>query len=95
MGTADGRSCSPDIAIRVVKLLAAQMRFTHILNGRFKGGYITRHYGQPAAHIDAVQLEIAQSAYLREARAPVFDAEFALPLQILLRQTLSELRREA
>ena len=95
VGTADGRSCSPDIATRVVKLLAAQMRFTHILNGRFKGGYITRHYGQPAAHINAVQLEIAQSAYLREARAPVFDAEFALPLQILLRQTLSELRREA
>ncbi len=95
VGTSDGRSCSPAIAMQLVKLLAAQTQFTHILNGRFKGGYITRHYGQPAAHIDAVQLEIAQSAYLREARAPVFDPAFAQPLQILLRQALSELRREA
>jgi N-formylglutamate deformylase len=95
VGTADGRSCSPGIATQVVGMLAAQTEFTHVLNGRFKGGYITRHYGQPAAHIDAVQLEIAQSAYLREARAPIFDAAFAGPLQILLRQALSELSREA
>ncbi len=95
VGTADGRSCSPGIATQVVGMLAAQTEFTHVLNGRFKGGYITRHYGQPAAHIDAVQLEIAQSAYLREERAPIFDAAFARPLQILLRQTLSELSREA
>jgi N-formylglutamate deformylase len=95
VGTVDGRSCSPGIATRIVSMLAAQTQFTHVLNGRFKGGYITRHYGQPAAHVDAVQLEIAQSAYLREARAPIFDAAFAKPLQILLRQALSELRREA
>jgi N-formylglutamate amidohydrolase len=59
-----------------------------VVNGRFKGGYITRHYGNPAAHIEAVQLEIAQCAYLEEARTPVFDAARAQPLKSLLRELL-------
>jgi N-formylglutamate deformylase len=95
VGTADGRSCSPAIATRIVRMLAAQDRFSHVVNGRFKGGYITRHYGRPADRVDAVQLEIAQSAYLREARAPSFDAAFAQPLRNLIRHALSELRHEA
>jgi N-formylglutamate deformylase len=91
VGTADGHSCSDGIALRIVDTLAAQSRFSVVVNGRFKGGYITRHYGTPDAGIDAVQLEIAQAAYLLEARAPQFDAERARPLQNLLRQVLSEM----
>ena len=59
-----------------------------MVNGRFKGGYITRHYGKPEAGVDALQLEIAQSAYLEEARAPVFEPARAAPLRGLLRQLL-------
>ena len=44
---------------------------SHVLNGRFKGGYITRHYGQPTQGIHAVQLEMCQSLYMREA--PPYD----------------------
>jgi N-formylglutamate deformylase len=95
VGTADGRSCSPRVAGRIVDMLAAQAQFSVAVNGRFKGGYITRHYGRPEAGVDAVQLEIAQAAYLIEARAPRFDAALARPLQMVLRQVLSELRREA
>jgi N-formylglutamate deformylase len=95
VGTADGRSCSPGIALRIVDTLAAQSRFSVVLNGRFKGGYITRHYGKPDAGVDAVQLEIAQAAYINEARAPQFDAALARPLQILLRRTLSEMLGKA
>jgi N-formylglutamate deformylase len=91
VGTADGRSCAPGIALRIVETLAAQSGFSVVLNGRFKGGYITRHYGMPDAGVDAVQLEIAQAAYISEARAPQYDAARARPLQTLLRQTLSEL----
>jgi N-formylglutamate amidohydrolase len=70
--------------------LSGQRQFSFVVNGRFKGGYITRHYGNPAAHIDAVQLEIAQCAYLIEARTPAFDAALAAPLNSLLRDLLSK-----
>ncbi len=69
LGTADGASCSLALQAR----LAAALRehtvagsYTHIVNGRFKGGYITRHYGKPDDGIDAVQLELAQCAYMDE-----------------------------
>jgi N-formylglutamate deformylase len=88
VGTADGRSCSPDRVNRLLAPLNAQSQFSFVLNGRFKGGYITRHYGNPAAGIDAVQLEIAQSAYLTEARNPAYDAERSAPLTALLRDLL-------
>lgn len=88
VGTADGRSCSPIILYRIVTSLGAQNRFSFVVNGRFKGGYITRHYGNPSAHIEAVQLEIAQCAYLEEARTPAFDTARAQPLKLLLREML-------
>ena len=88
VGTADGRSCSPALQDRVAAALGAQKQFSFVVNGRFKGGYITRHYGNPAARIDAVQLEIAQSAYLEEARTPAYDAARARPLNSLLRHLL-------
>jgi N-formylglutamate deformylase len=88
VGTADGRSCSPIILYRIVTCLGAQNQFSFVVNGRFKGGYITRHYGNPAAHIEAVQLEIAQCTYLEEARTPAFDAARAQPLKSLLRELL-------
>lgn len=88
IGTAGGRSCSPDVLARLVTRLGAQKRFSYVVDGRFKGGYITRHYGNPAARIHAVQLEIAQGAYLLEARTPVFEASRAHPLTSLLRDLL-------
>jgi len=88
LGTADGRSCSPERAGRLAEKLSAQSKFSSVVNGRFKGGYITRHYGNPAARIDAVQLEIAQAAYLAEARTPQFDPDRAAPLRTLLRELL-------
>jgi len=66
LGTADGRSCSPEIQRQAEQVLACFPRFTRVVNGRFKGGYITRHYGQPAEGFEALQLEIAQSSYMDE-----------------------------
>ncbi len=71
--------------------LSAQTNFSFVVDGRFKGGYITRRYGDPARRIEAVQLEIAQCAYLTEARAPSFDAARAQPLSSLLRELLGKL----
>lgn len=66
LGTADGGSCSPDLARRLGAVLAAQDGYTHVVNGRFKGGYITRHYGRPDEGVHAVQLELAQRTYMDE-----------------------------
>jgi len=88
VGTAGGRSCSPALLSRIVASLSVQEQFSFVVDGRFKGGYITRHYGNPAERINAVQLEIAQCAYLEEARTPSFDAMRAEPLRSLLRDLL-------
>jgi N-formylglutamate deformylase len=66
LGTANGESCSPALQKKLVGVLAAQRDYTHIANGRFKGGYITRHYGRPREGVEAVQLELAQLNYMDE-----------------------------
>lgn len=75
IGTHDGKSCSPNLTARLVKSLDVP-NYTFVVNGRFKGGYITRHYGNPSQHIHAVQLELAQRTYMREE--PPFDYQSGL-----------------
>jgi N-formylglutamate deformylase len=88
VGTNDGRSCAVSLSARVVAVLAQQRRFLHVVNGRFKGGYITRAYGDPHAGTHALQLEIAQSAYMDETGSS-YDADRARPLESVLRQIVS------
>ncbi|MFD0726758.1 N-formylglutamate deformylase [Lysobacter brunescens] len=66
IGTAAGASCSPARQVCIEAALQAQQHYDWVLNGRFKGGYITRHYGDPANGIGAVQLEISQRIYMDE-----------------------------
>lgn len=66
LGTADGASCSPSLQQRLEDVLRAQDRFDVAVNGRFKGGYITRQYGRPDEGVDAVQLEMTQHNYMDE-----------------------------
>jgi N-formylglutamate deformylase len=66
LGTSGGASCSPALQARLEAVLGAQGEFDWVANGRFKGGYITRHYGRPAEGVDAVQLELAQYNYMDE-----------------------------
>jgi N-formylglutamate deformylase len=67
IGTADGASADASIAQAVVDAAAANPAYSHVLNGRFKGGYITRRYGRPAENVHAVQLEMCQSVYMQES----------------------------
>ena len=87
LGTANGTSCSPALQARIEAELAAQTDYDWIANGRFKGGHITRHYGDPANGIDAVQLEIGQRIYMDEDSFD-YDAAKAARLQPLLRALL-------
>jgi N-formylglutamate deformylase len=66
LGTAGGTSCSPALQQRLLDVLAGQGEYDFVANGRFKGGHITRHYGDPGNGIDAVQLEVSQRIYMDE-----------------------------
>lgn len=65
IGTNDDASCAESIASEVTDVANAS-GFSSVVNARFKGGYITRHYGQPKNEVHAIQLEIAQRAYMDE-----------------------------
>ena len=67
IGTATGTSCAPEIEQAVVAAARRGQRFTVAVNGRFKGGYITRQYGRPQVHVHAIQLEMCQYLYMDEA----------------------------
>ncbi len=77
IGTAAGASCAPGVQARIEATLSSQRDFDWVINGRFKGGYITRHYGGPANGVDAVQLEISQRIYMDEDSFACDDARAA------------------
>jgi N-formylglutamate deformylase len=87
LGTADGTSCSPALQQRLAAVLAAQRAHTHVVNGRFKGGHITRHYGRPDRGVEAVQLELAQLNYMDEDTFAYLPAR-ALETQAVLGRLL-------
>ncbi|KJV27796.1 N-formylglutamate deformylase [Luteibacter yeojuensis] len=66
LGTADGISCNSALQARVAAVLEAQGDYSFAVNGRFKGGHITRHYGRPEEGINAIQLELSQITYMDE-----------------------------
>ena len=88
LGTFNGASCDPALAERLKEVCAQAQGYSHVLNGRFKGGHITRHYGDPANHIHAVQLELAQSTYMEEAEPFAYREDLARPTQEVLKQLL-------
>jgi N-formylglutamate deformylase len=67
LGTVDGASAAPELVARVAASAAHAGGFTSVVDGRFKGGHITRRYGVPSRGIHAIQLEMAQRVYMDEA----------------------------
>ena len=86
LGTVAGTSCAPALRERLAAVLAAQQRFSHVVDGRFKGGYITRHYGRPQEGWHAVQMEMCWHCYMAEALPARWDDAEAGSAQALLRQ---------
>jgi N-formylglutamate deformylase len=90
IGTASGAAADSTIAEAVAReAAAAAPAVTHVVNGRFKGGYITRHYGRPAMHVHAVQLEMVQKLYMSEAAPYGYDERLARRIQPLLKRMLA------
>jgi N-formylglutamate deformylase len=91
LGTADGSSCAPEVQALAADVLAAANGFSHVINGRFKGGYVTRHYGAPACGVHALQLEMAQQCYMDEASPYRWDVARAAPLRGVLERLVESL----
>ena len=89
LGTAGGASCAPSLREALAGVLARQQAFTHVVDGRFKGGYITRHYGRPRERVHAVQLEMCFACYLDEACPSAFDAQRLTRLAPVLRELVA------
>jgi formiminoglutamase len=78
VGTAGGTTCDPRIEAATNGACRAAAGYTSVLNGRFKGGWTTRHYGRPAEGVHAIQMEIAQAAYLATEAPPfAYDTQKA------------------
>jgi formiminoglutamase len=99
LGTNDGASCAADARF-VVENICRATPFTHVSDGRFKGGWITRHYGRPLVGVHALQMEVACRTYLAEKLGPVageddwppgYSDEWAAPARDVLRQILTGL----
>ena len=92
IGTNNGATCASSVERIVHDLCAKTNDYTSTLNGRFKGGWTTRHYGRPAENLHAIQMELAQSTYL-EAEAPpwTYSPEKAARLRETLTQILTDL----
>ncbi|WP_341887531.1 N-formylglutamate deformylase [Variovorax sp. YR752] len=89
LGTADGRACASAVQAAAEAPMAAQTEFSHVSNGRFKGGWITRHYGAPAQGIHALQLEICHSTYMDETAPFAYRTDRAARVQPLLQRMVA------
>ncbi|APV51553.1 N-formylglutamate deformylase [Betaproteobacteria bacterium GR16-43] len=88
LGNADGRACDPGLAEAVLGAARRHREFTSVLNGRFKGGYITRHYGKPSAGVHALQLEMSEATYMDEEPPFAFRDDLAARVRPVLHEMM-------
>ena len=95
LGTVNGSSVAPALRAALTQVLQSQSSFTQVVDGRFKGGHITRHYGRPDAGLHAVQLEMCWKCYMPEQPPFAIDqarAERITPVLQALVQTMIDWR---
>jgi N-formylglutamate deformylase len=92
LGTTEGASCAPTLRAALSDVLRSQAAFSHVIDGRFKGGFITRHFGRPAEGLHTVQLEMSWRAYLEETPPYRWDERRAAAVQPLLKQLVLAMR---
>lgn len=95
IGTNSGAACAPTLAAAVAAVCATGS-FSHVVDGRFKGGWTTRHLGDPAQGVHAIQMELACRGYMHEPAGAVsaanwptpYDSAYAAPIRAILREIL-------
>jgi N-formylglutamate deformylase len=96
IGTDSGRTCNPAIEAAAFDVASKAEGYDSILNGRFKGGWTTRHYGQPGTGVHAIQMELAQSTHLSTEAPPfAYDEAKAARLRIHLKDILTRIEASA
>jgi len=88
-GTSNGASAVAGLAEELAALVERHGDYSAVANGRFKGGYITRHYGQPSQGVHAVQLELSQITYMQEQLPYAYDEALAGKIEPLLEQLVT------
>ena len=88
LGTADGAACDPALAEALLAALRRHDSYEAVLDGRFKGGYITRRYGDPKENVQAIQLEMAEEIYMDETSPYTFREAGAARVRPILREQL-------
>lgn len=89
IGTNDQRACHPSLEEAVHAAARQSSRYSVVLNGRFRGGYITRHYGRPSQGVHAVQLELVQATYMNEAAPYEFREDLAKHVRPLIQEMMA------
>ena len=84
LGTGSGVTADPGLVARLVSQAEADPAYSHVVDGRFKGGAITRGYGDPAAGVHAVQLELSQITYMDEDPPYGFRDDLAVGIRPVL-----------
>jgi formiminoglutamase len=96
IGTNNGTTCDPNIEQATVQICEAATGYSSVLNGRFKGGWTTRHYGRPDERLHAIQMELAQSTYLKTETLPFeYDERKAERIRVHLKailETISDIK---
>lgn len=89
LGTGGGLSCEPALEALIAACMAGSGR-SHVVNGRFTGGWITRRHGRPGDGVHAVQMELANRGYLREPERPGAPGNWPVPYDISFAQPMRE-----
>ena len=92
IGSNRGESCDVGLTDAVMRVIESQEQYSSVLNGRFVGGYITRHFGDPANHCHAIQFELSQATYLNESTKQ-WDDEKALQVQPVFRNIITGIKQ--
>lgn len=96
LGTNDGKSCDPLLektliaSLDQIEVSTQTKAYSSVLNGRFKGGYITRNYGLPHRGVNAIQLELSQRVYLADEDHPSWDPRHASGISELIESLISK-----
>lgn len=91
LGTADGASAHHDLSAVASGVLMGASDYSTVVDGRFKGGYITRRYGHPEGNVHALQLELSQRTYMDESPPYDYRPELADSVQPVLQRLLKTL----
>jgi N-formylglutamate deformylase len=88
-GTSNGASAVAGVAEELAAIVERHGAYSAVANGRFKGGYITREYGQPSQGVHAIQLELSQITYMEEQMPYAYDERLAVKVEPLLEELVA------